>query len=40
MIAFVLENHIVRDKYVKKILLHIQNKSNYVNLWWKEKGMA
>ena len=24
----------------KKILLHIQNKSNYIYLWWKEKGTA
>ena len=24
----------------KKILLHIQNKSNYICLWWKEKGTA
>ena len=24
----------------KTILLHIQNKSNYIYLWWKEKGTA
>ena len=29
-----------RDKYMQKILLHIQNKSGYVYLWWKEKGAA
>ena len=33
VIAFVVENHRIRDKYVQKILLHIQNKSNFVNLW-------
>ena len=38
VIAFVLENHRIRDKYVQKILLHIQNKSGYIYLWWKEKG--
>ena len=27
VIAFVLGNHRIRDKYVRKILLHIQNKS-------------
>ena len=40
VIAFVLENHRIRDKYEQKILLHIQNKSNYIYLWWKEKGTA
>ena len=39
VIAFVLENHTIRDKYSQKILLHIQNKSNYIYLWWKEKRM-
>ena len=33
VIAFALENHRIRDKYVQKILLHIQNKSNYIYLW-------
>ena len=37
MIAFVLENHRIRDKYVQKILLHIQNKSGYIYLWWRKK---
>ena len=37
MIAFVLENHKIRDKYVQKLLLHIQNKSNFLYLWSKEK---
>ena len=40
VIAFVPGNHRVRDKYVQKILLHIQNKSNYIYLWWEEKGTA
>ena len=38
VIAFVLENHNIRVKYVQDILLHIQNKSNYIYLWWKGKG--
>ena len=25
---------------MQKILLHIQNKSGYVYLWWKDKGAA
>ena len=40
VIAFVLQNHRIRDKYVRKILLQIQNKSNYIYLWWKGKGTA
>ena len=32
--------HRTRDKYVQKILLHIQNKSSYIFPWWKEKGTA
>ena len=40
VIAFVLENHRIRDKYEQKILLYIQNKSNYIYPWWKEKGTA
>ena len=28
------------DNYVQKILLHLQNKSNYLYLQWKEKGTA
>ena len=38
VIAFVLENHNIRFKYEQDILLHIQNKSNYIYLWWKGKG--
>ena len=38
VLAFVLENHRIRDKYVQKLLLHIQNKSKYIYLWWKGKG--
>ena len=40
VIAFVLENYRIRDKYVQKILVHIQIKSKYIYLWWKEKGTA
>ena len=40
MIAFVLKNYRMRDKYEQKILLHIQNKSNYIYSWWKEKRTA
>ena len=40
VIAFVLQNHRIRDKYVRKILLQIQNKSKYIYLWWKGKGTA
>ena len=39
-IAFVLENHRIREKYVQKILSNIQNKSSYIYLWWKEKETA
>ena len=30
VIAFVLENHRIRDKYVQKILLLIQNQTNFM----------
>ena len=40
VIAFVLGNHRIRNKYEQKNTLHIQNKSNYIYLWWKEKGTA
>ena len=36
MIPFVLDNQLT----LRQILKHIQNKTNYFQLWWREKGMA
>lgn len=40
LIAFVLEKHWICDKCIPKILLQIQNQSNFIHLWWKKKGTA